>query len=56
MTRRGSLTGTNSTALNRGRPVDLAAKRAAIEKALRYLERFLNEERVFRDLFFALAD
>ena len=27
----------------------------AIEKARLYLERFLNEERVFRDLFFALA-
>ncbi len=30
-------------------------KIAAIEKARLYLERFLNEERVFRDLFFALA-
>lgn len=32
-----------------------AGKLAAIEKARVYLERFLNEERVFRDLFFALA-
>ena len=31
-------------------------KLAAIEKARVYLERFLNEERVFRDLFLALAD
>lgn len=31
------------------------AKIGAIEKARLYLERFLNEERVFRDLFFALA-
>ncbi len=30
-------------------------KLGAIEKARTYLERFLNEERVFRDLFFALA-
>jgi len=30
-------------------------KLGAIEKARLYLERFLNEERVFRDLFFALA-
>jgi len=34
---------------------DSESKIAAIEKARRYLERFLNEERVFRDLFFALA-
>ncbi|MEX2015766.1 MAG: hypothetical protein WD873_03945, partial [Candidatus Hydrogenedentales bacterium] len=32
-----------------------AEKLGAIEKARLYLERFLNEERVFRDLFFALA-
>ena len=31
-------------------------KLAAIEKARLYLERFLNEERVFRDLFFVLAE
>jgi hypothetical protein len=31
------------------------AKVAAIEKTRYYLERFVNEERVFRDLFFALA-
>lgn len=34
---------------------DLEAKLGAIEKARLYLERFLNEERVFRDLFFVLA-
>ncbi len=34
---------------------DMSDKLAAIEKARIYLERFLNEERVFRDLFFALA-
>ena len=32
-----------------------ALKLGAIDKARLYLERFLNEERVFRDLFFALA-
>ncbi len=32
-----------------------AACIAAVEKTRVYLERFLNEERVFRDLFFALA-
>lgn len=31
-------------------------KIGAVEKARLYLERFLNEERVFRDLFFALAN
>jgi len=30
-------------------------KIAAVEKARYYLDRFVNEERVFRDLFFALA-
>ena len=34
---------------------DPGAKIGAVEKARLYLERFLNEERVFRDLFFALA-
>lgn len=34
---------------------DLEAKLDAIEKARLYLNRFLNEERVFRDLFFVLA-
>ena len=34
---------------------DYDAKLRAIDKARTYLERFLNEERVFRDLFFALA-
>lgn len=33
----------------------LEEKLAAVEKARLYLERFLTEERVFRDLFFALA-
>ncbi len=32
------------------------AKIEAVEKTRRYLERFLNEERVFRDLFFTLAN
>jgi len=36
-------------------PVDLDLRLRAVEKARVYLERFLNEERVFRDLFFALA-
>ena len=31
-------------------------KIGAVEKARLYLERFINEERVFRDLFFALAN
>ena len=35
---------------------DPDAKIGAVEKSRRYLERFLNEERVFRDLFFALAN
>lgn len=34
---------------------DLEEKVRAIEQARIYLERFLNEERVFRDLFFTLA-
>ncbi len=33
----------------------LAAKLAAVDKARLYLERFITEDRVFRDLFFALA-
>ena len=41
--------------LQRTPPGDFDRKLAAIEKARVYLERFLNEERVFRDLFFALA-
>ncbi len=36
-------------------PADLEKQVAAIEKARVYLERFINEGRVFRDLFFALA-
>ncbi|HNR31837.1 MAG TPA: DNA polymerase III subunit delta' [Candidatus Hydrogenedentes bacterium] len=40
----------------RGAPEgDYGGKLAAIEKARVYIERFLNEERVFRDLFFELA-
>lgn len=35
---------------------ELATKLAAIDKARIYMERFLNEERVFRDLFFVLAE
>ena len=35
---------------------DPDAKIGAVEKSRRYLERFINEERVFRDLFFALAN
>ena len=35
---------------------DPDTKLGAVEKARLYLERFLNEERVFRDLFFALAN
>lgn len=34
---------------------DYGAKLGAIEQTRVYLERFLNEERVFRDLFFVLA-
>jgi DNA polymerase-3 subunit delta' len=34
---------------------DPGAKIQAIERARRYLDRFINEERVFRELFFALA-
>ena len=49
--------------LNRDQLTDLGStdeenfdeKLGAIEKARVYLERFLNEERVFRDLFFTLA-
>lgn len=56
-------TGDSSRVLNRDRVALLEAsdtrnpesKIDAIEKARLYLERFLNEERVFRDLFFALA-
>ena len=33
----------------------LAEKLAAVDKARLYLERFITEDRVFRDLFFALA-
>lgn len=34
---------------------DPSRKILAIERARRYLDKFINEERVFRDLFFALA-
>ena len=37
------------------RDAEYDTKFAAIEKARVYLERFLNEERVFRDLFFVLS-
>lgn len=58
-----SVTGEASRAFNRDK-VDLLmsggngdeSKIAAIEQARVYLERFLNEERVFRDLFFTLAE
>ena len=33
----------------------VAEKLAAVDKARQYLERFITEDRVFRDLFFALA-
>jgi len=56
-------TGDTALAMNRDQAEALQAspdsgvpeKLAAIEKARIYLERFLTEERVFRDLFFALA-
>lgn len=56
-------TGDSSRVLNRDRVALLEAsagpgaesKIAAIEKARLYLERFLSEDRVFRDLFFTLA-
>ena len=56
-------TGDSSRVLNRDRVAllessdlsDPESKIDAIEKARLYLERFLNEERVFRDLFFSLA-
>jgi len=35
---------------------DPAAKVEAIERARHYLDRFINEERVFRDLFFSLSE
>ena len=41
--------------LEQAGPADLEVALAAVDKARLYLERFLNEERVFRDLFFALA-
>lgn len=45
----------HSARLERAGSADLGNVLAAIDKARLYLERFLNEERVFRDLFFALA-
>ncbi len=54
-------TGDASKVMNRDRAADLgrssdpSAKIAAIEKARRLLDRYVNEERVIRDLFFALA-
>ncbi len=41
--------------LKQAKGADLERRLAALDKARVYLERFLNEERVFRDLFFALA-
>jgi DNA polymerase-3 subunit delta' len=38
------------------KPSDAGKKIRAIEQARVYLERFINEERVFRDLFFSLAE
>ena len=59
-----SVTGEAALVLNRdqidqlspAQAPDFDKKFAALEKAREYLERFLKEERVFRDLFFALAD
>lgn len=55
-------TGGEGALLNRDRRGDFkpgggdpGAKIQAIERARRYLDRYVNEERVFRDLFFALA-
>ena len=56
-------TGDSSQVLNRDQMTLLEqentenpeAKIGAVEKARLYLERFLNEDRVFRDLFFVLA-
>ena len=42
--------------LEAGASTDAQKKVAAIERARQYLERFINEERVFRDLFFVLAE
>ena len=39
-----------------GTSKDPAAKVEAIERARHYLDRFINEERVFRDLFFSLSE
>jgi hypothetical protein len=58
-----SATGDDSLVLNRDRldrvraagGTGLAEKLGAVEKARLYLERFITEDRVFRDLFFALA-
>jgi DNA polymerase-3 subunit delta' len=44
-----------SALLQKAEGAGAAEKLAALDKARRYLERFLKEERVFRDLFFALA-
>lgn len=60
-----SVAGDASRVMNRDQAAVLEAhpaagpieeKLAAIEQSRVYLERFLNEERVFRDLFFVLAD
>lgn len=44
-----------ATHLSQAPKSDYGAKLRAIEKARVYLERFIKEDRVFRDLFFALA-
>ncbi len=43
-------------AIRAGASADPAKKIAAIERARLYLERFIQDERVFRSLFFALAE
>lgn len=56
-------TGDDSRLLNRDQRsrfkpnggADAGEKILAVERARRYLDRFINEERVFRDLFFSLA-
>jgi hypothetical protein len=59
-----SATGGAGRLLNRDRRAQLCARAGsadpgqkilAVERARRYLDRFINEERVFRDLFFSLS-
>ncbi|MBI5091297.1 MAG: DNA polymerase III subunit delta' [Candidatus Hydrogenedentes bacterium] len=42
--------------IRQAKPSDAGKKIRAVEQARVYLERFINEERVFRDLFFSLAE